>query len=144
MGRSSRSSAKAAARNGLSNSRERCPSAGLDEWRLGAPRPARIPRCQLMLRLFRVNVSSRIAVLLASEFILIYSCYLAATLVWLRRDLRADAEVYLIDDQGWLRILTVVFCLLFSLYFHDLYSNLGTRPRELLQQVGMVAGTAFL
>ena len=97
-----------------------------------------------MLRLFRVNVSSRIAALLASEFILIYSCYLAATLVWLRRDLRADAEVFLVDDQGWLRILTVVLCLLLSLYFHDLYSNLGTRPRELLQQVGVVAGTAFL
>jgi exopolysaccharide biosynthesis polyprenyl glycosylphosphotransferase len=82
--------------------------------------------------------------LLASEFILIYSCYLAATLVWLRRDLRADAEVFLVDDQGWLRIFTVVLCLLLSLYFHDLYSNLGTRPRELLQQVGVVAGTAFL
>ena len=45
---------------------------------------------------------------------------------------------------GWLRILIVVFCLMLSIYFHDLYSNLGTRPRELLQQVGVIAGTAFL
>ena len=93
-----------------------------------------------MLRLFRVYVSIRVAALLASEFILIYACYLAATWAWLR----GDAEVFLVDDRGWLRILIVVLCLMLGIYFHDLYSNLGTRPRELLQQVGVVAGTAFL
>ncbi len=93
-----------------------------------------------MFRVFRVYVSASIAALLASEFILIYACYLVATLVWLR----ADAPVFLLDDLGWLRILIVVLGLLLSIYFHDLYSNLGERPRELLQQVGVVAGTAFL
>jgi exopolysaccharide biosynthesis polyprenyl glycosylphosphotransferase len=93
-----------------------------------------------MLRLFRVYVSVRVAALLASEFVLIYACYLAATFAWLR----GDAEVFLADEMGWLRILIVVFCLIVSIYFHDLYSNLGERPRELLQQVGVVAGTAFL
>ena len=97
-----------------------------------------------MLRLFRVYVSTRVAALLASEFILIYVCYVAATLAWFHRELRTDAEVFLIDDRGWLRILVVVLCLMLSIYFHDLYSNLGTPPRELLQQVGVVAGTAFL
>ena len=57
-----------------------------------------------MLRLFRVYVSASVAALLASEFILICACYLAATFVWLR----ADAPVFLVDDQGWLRILIVV------------------------------------
>jgi exopolysaccharide biosynthesis polyprenyl glycosylphosphotransferase len=93
-----------------------------------------------MLRLFRVNVTASVAALLASEFVLIYVCYLAATFAWLR----TDAEVFLTDDLGWLRIFIVVFCLMLGIYFHDLYSNLGERPRELLQQVGVVAGTAFL
>ncbi|MGA2881029.1 MAG: sugar transferase [Bryobacteraceae bacterium] len=93
-----------------------------------------------MLRLFRVYVPASVAALLVSEFILIYAGYLAATFAWLR----ADAQVFLLDDLGWLRILIVVVCLMVSIYFHDLYSNLGERPRELLQQVGVVAGTAFL
>jgi exopolysaccharide biosynthesis polyprenyl glycosylphosphotransferase len=93
-----------------------------------------------MLRLFRVYVPASVAALLASEFILIYLCYLAATFAWLR----ADAEVFLADDQGWFRILIVVSCLMLGIYFHDLYSKLGTRPRELFQQVGVVAGTAFV
>ena len=93
-----------------------------------------------MLRLFRVYVTASVAALLVSEFVLIYVCYLAATFAWLR----TDAVVFLADDLGWLRIFIVVFCLLLGIYFHDLYSNLGERPRELLQQVGVVAGTAFL
>ena len=93
-----------------------------------------------MFRLFRVYVPASVAALLASEFILICLSYLAATFAWLK----ADAGVFLVDDLGWLRILIVVFCLMLSIYFHDLYSNFGTRPRELLQQVGVIAGTAFL
>ena len=38
-----------------------------------------------MFRLFRVYVPASVAALLASEFILIYLCYLAATFAWLRR-----------------------------------------------------------
>ncbi len=93
-----------------------------------------------MLRLFRVYFSASVAALVASEFILIYLCYLAATFVWMR----ADAAVFLADDLGWRRILIVVSCLMLGIYFHDLYSKLGTRPRVLFQQVGVVAGTAFL
>jgi hypothetical protein len=93
-----------------------------------------------MLRLFRVYVSTRVAALLASEFILIYACYLAATLTWLR----ADVEVFLVDDQGWLRILIVVLCLLLSIYFHDLYSNLGTRPKRIAATSGRGSGDCVL
>ena len=85
-------------------------------------------------------VSARVAALLASEFILIYACYLAATFAWLR----ADAPVFLIDDRGMAAnpdrgVLSGV-----SIYFLDLYSNLGICSRELLQKVGVVVGTAFL
>jgi sugar transferase (PEP-CTERM system associated) len=93
-----------------------------------------------MLRLFRLYVPASAAALLASEFILIYLCYLAATFAFLR----FDAQVFLIDDNGWLRILIVALCLILGIYFHDLYSNLRVRLRDLIQHAGVVAGAAFL
>jgi sugar transferase (PEP-CTERM system associated) len=92
-----------------------------------------------MLRLFRVYISARVAALLASEFVLIYACYLGATFAWLR----GDAEVFLADDMGWLRILIVALCLVLASYFLDLYSELSF-SRELLQKVALVVATAFL
>jgi len=93
-----------------------------------------------MFRLFRVYVPASVAALWVSELALIYVCYLAATFLWMR----ADAVALLTDDGGWLRIGIVAGCLMLSIYFHDLYTNLSARPRELLQQVGVVAGTAFI
>jgi sugar transferase (PEP-CTERM system associated) len=93
-----------------------------------------------MLRFFRQYVPASAAALLASEFILIYLCYVAATFVFLR----IDAQVFLIDDNGWLRILIVAICLILGIYFHDLYSNLRVRLRDLIQHAGVVAGAAFL
>ena len=92
-----------------------------------------------MLRLFRVYISTRVAALLASEFILIYACYLAATFFWLR----ADPSAFLGDENGWWRILIVVCSLVLASYFLDLYSNLRF-SRELLQKVVLVVATAFL
>lgn len=93
-----------------------------------------------MFRLFRVYVSARVATLLLSEFIIIYLCYVTATLFWMR----PAAQDFLSFDNGWLRILLVVVCLMFGIYFHDLYSDFSVGPRELLQQAGVVAGIAFL
>ena len=93
-----------------------------------------------MFRVFRVYISARVATLLASEFTIAYLSYVAATLVWLR----PDAPVFLAADNGWLRISIVSICLMLGIYFHDLYTNLSAGPRELLQKVGVVAGTAFL
>ncbi len=93
-----------------------------------------------MLRLLRRYVPASVAALLASEFILIYVCYLAATFAFLR----FGAQVFLLDDNGWLRILVVASCLILGIYFHDLYSNLRVRLRDLVQHAGVVAGAAFL
>jgi sugar transferase (PEP-CTERM system associated) len=93
-----------------------------------------------MLRLFRLYVPASVAALLASEFILIYLCYVAATFAFLR----FGAQVFLFDDNGWLRILIVAICLILGIYFHDLYSNLRVRLRDLIQHAGVVAGAAFL
>jgi len=84
-------------------------------------------------------VPGRVAVLLASEFLLIYSCYLVATFALLR----LDGQVFLFDDNGWLRILIVDLCLIVGIYFHDLYSILRVDLRD-LQTAGVVAGVAFL
>jgi exopolysaccharide biosynthesis polyprenyl glycosylphosphotransferase len=91
-----------------------------------------------MLRLFRVYFSATVAALLAYEFILIYLCYLGATCAWL-----ADAEAFLEDDGGWLRIFIVVFFVVLGIYFHDLYSNLAF-SRQLVEKSVVVAGMAFL
>ncbi len=93
-----------------------------------------------MLRFFRLYVPASAVALLTSEFILIYLCYVAATFAFLR----FDAQVFLIDDNGWLRILIVAICLILGIYFHDLYSNLRVRLRDLIQHAGVVAGAAFL
>ncbi len=89
--------------------------------------------------MFRRHVSGRVVVLLASEFLLIYSCYVVATFALLR----LDGPVFLLDDNGWLRILIVTLCLIAGIYLHDLYSNLGVHLRD-LQTAGVVAGVAFL
>jgi len=88
---------------------------------------------------FQRYVPGRVAVLLATEFLLIYSCYVVATFALLR----LDGQVFLLDDNGWLRILIVDLCLILGIYFHDLYSNLGVDLRD-LQTAGVVAGVAFL
>ncbi len=103
--------------------------------------PGGIERRELeaMLRLFRVYVPASVAALLASEFILICACYLGATFVWLR----AEAPAFLADDQGWLRILIVAFCMVWAIYFLDLYTILNF-SREILQKIAVVVATAFL
>jgi exopolysaccharide biosynthesis polyprenyl glycosylphosphotransferase len=89
---------------------------------------------------FRRIIPGRVAVLLASEFILIYLCYVAAAFAFLR----PDAQGFLADDNGWLRILIVTICLIVGVYFHDLYSNFRVRTSDLVQHAVVVAGAAFL
>jgi hypothetical protein len=72
-----------------------------------------------MIRLFRVFVPASVVALLVSEFILIYACYLVAALFVFR----VDPQVFLVDDDGWLRIAVVVVCLIVAVYFHDLYAQ---------------------
>jgi hypothetical protein len=77
---------------------------------------------------FAVYVPASVAALLASEFILIYLCYVAATFAFLR----FDAEVFLVDDNGWLRILIVAICLILGIYFHDLVQQPSGSDPEIL------------
>ena len=56
-----------------------------------------------------------------------------------------DPELFLLYDNGMVRILVVVLCIAGAMHFHDLYSDLYVKSRILLlQQLCMVAGIAFL
>jgi sugar transferase (PEP-CTERM system associated) len=94
-----------------------------------------------MIRLFRVFVPTSVVALLASEIILTFTCYvIAAFLV-----LDVDPQVFLFDDNGWVRIAIVVVCIMLGVYFHDLYTHFRIKSRLLLfQQIGVVVGLAFL
>ncbi|MDQ2898745.1 MAG: hypothetical protein M3Y07_02965, partial [Acidobacteriota bacterium] len=93
------------------------------------------------MRLFNLFLPSRVSALLASEFVLIYSCYLFSCLAYFR----VGAPDYLLNDHGLFRILLVTVSILFGLYFNQLYdkSRLTSR-KSLLLQLCSVFGIAFI
>ena len=94
-----------------------------------------------MVRVFRVFVPTSVLALLISEFILIFSCYIAAAFFILE----SDPAVYLFDEGGLWKIAAVVGCVMVGIYFHDLYTQFRIRSRIVLfQQVCLVVGIAFL
>jgi sugar transferase (PEP-CTERM system associated) len=94
-----------------------------------------------MIRLFRVFIPTSVVALLVSEIILTYTCFVIATFIMLD----VAPEVFLLDDNGWLRIAIVVACLMLGIYFHDLYTQFRIRSRVLLiQQMIVVVGVTFL
>ncbi len=94
-----------------------------------------------MMRLFRVFVPTSVVALLASEVILIYTCYVAAAFIVLE----VDPQIYLFYDAGWFRILIVVACIMVGVYFHDLYTQFRIKSKILLiQQIIVVIAVTFL
>lgn len=94
-----------------------------------------------MIRLFRVFVPASVVVLLLSEVVLLYSCFVAV-LVWV---VDVDPEFVLFYDGGLSRISIAVASILAALYFQDLYGELRIRSRIFLfQQYSMALGVAFL
>jgi sugar transferase (PEP-CTERM system associated) len=94
-----------------------------------------------MIRLFRVFIPTSVIALLVSEIILTCTCYIVAAFLMLD----VAPEVFLLDDNGWLRIAIVVVSIMLGIYFHDLYTQFRIRSRVLLfQQVIVVVGVTFL
>jgi hypothetical protein len=86
-------------------------------------------------------VPSTIWALLISEATLVTTAYVAAS--YLLVDV--DPLLWLLYEDGILRILTLVAWIVVGIYFQDLYSNFRIRSRfVLVQQVSLVLGTAFL
>jgi sugar transferase (PEP-CTERM system associated) len=94
-----------------------------------------------MIRIFKIFVPTTILALLLSEAILLLSCYLAAVMVMAD----VDPEVFLLYDNGLIRILVVVAVELLGLYLQDLYSDVKIYSRILVvQQIWLVVGIAFI
>ncbi len=94
-----------------------------------------------MIRLFRVLVPTSIAVLLLSELVLLTSCYVLTTYVFLQ----VDPSVFLWYDGGLSRILAVVISILLGLHFLDLYNDLRLDSKiALVLEIGQALGFAFL
>ena len=94
-----------------------------------------------MIRLFRVFVPTSIFVLVLSEFVILTSCYLLATYVFLQ----VDPTVFLWYDGGLARIIAAVLSILFGLHFLDLYTDIRMVSKvALVLEIGQAVGFAFL
>ena len=94
-----------------------------------------------MIQLFRVFIPTSILGLILSETLLTFGCFIAA--IWLDRS--EEWQLYLLYEDGLLRVAAVTASILLGFYFTDLYANTRVRNRTLLvQQVCLVLGIAFL
>jgi sugar transferase (PEP-CTERM system associated) len=99
-----------------------------------------------MMQLFRVFIPVSVLALLLSEFILIFLCYMGAS-VLLSELINPDFSpiVFFQNENGFLRVAVVVACIIAGLYFQNLYSNFRVKSLTLLvQQLCMAIGISFL
>jgi len=76
-----------------------------------------------------------------SEILIVASCFLVVTFLILN----VDPTVFLLADNGLLRIALAGASILFGLYFQDLYAKLYVKSRVLLiQQLSLAMGIALL
>ncbi len=94
-----------------------------------------------MIRLFRVFIPVGTLTVLLCEFLLLSSSFVIACYLVLP----FDPTIFLILDDGWIRLALVVLSLMAGLHFHDLYSSIRVQSRILLlQQLCMVVGIGLL
>ena len=94
-----------------------------------------------MIRLLRDLVPSNVLILIVTEALIVFCCFVLATY----QILEVDPAVYLLYDGGLGRILLTELAILFGMHLHDLYSEIKVKSRLLLfQQVCQVMGIAFL
>ena len=97
------------------------------------------------MQLFRVFIPVSVLALLLSEFILIFLCYMGAS-VLLSELINPDFSpiVFFQNENGFLRVAVVVACIIAGLYFQNLYSNFRVKSLTLLvQQLCMAIGISF-
>ena len=97
-----------------------------------------------MIRFFGVTIAGSVLLLVICDILILSLCYLAGTYLWMSGDVN-DAEFYLLDDNGLLRIIVVALMVQLGLYSHDLYEDFRPRFHLLLtQQVSVSLGVTFL
>jgi exopolysaccharide biosynthesis polyprenyl glycosylphosphotransferase len=86
-------------------------------------------------------VPATISTLLASEVLLLFSCFVGSAYLVLG----VDPEVYLLQDDGLINVGIVVASIVLGMYFQDMYSSLRIPGRTVLaQQICTAIGLAFL
>jgi sugar transferase (PEP-CTERM system associated) len=98
------------------------------------------------MQLFRVFIPVSVLALLLSEFVLIFLCYMGAS-VLLSDLINPDFSpiVFFENENGFFRVAIVVACVIVGLYFQDLYANFRVKSLTLLvQQLCMAIGISFL
>jgi lipopolysaccharide/colanic/teichoic acid biosynthesis glycosyltransferase len=94
-----------------------------------------------MIRLFRIFVPLRVLLLVVSETLLIFGGFILS----IYYALPVDPSVYLLYDQGLLRVGLVTASILVAIHFQDLYSQIRVKSRVmLLQQLSLAVGVACL
>jgi lipopolysaccharide/colanic/teichoic acid biosynthesis glycosyltransferase len=91
--------------------------------------------------LSRIFVPVGALALLLSEILIVVSCFLVTAFLFLN----VDPMVFLLSDNGLLRIALAGASILFGLYLQDLYVDLYVKSRVLLlQQLSLAMGIALL
>ena len=94
-----------------------------------------------MIRLFKVSIPSSALVLVLSDAVLLFCCYLLAA--WFTVDI--PLVKFLFEESGYWHIAFVMAVIMLGLYFNDLYDHYQVRSRiELIQQFCLALGIAFL
>ncbi len=99
-----------------------------------------------MIQIFRVFIPASVIGLVLSEFILIFLCYVAGTLL-LVPFINPDFSpiIFFSGENGALRIAVVVICIVAGVYFQNLYSAFRVKSVTLLiQQICVAIGATFL
>lgn len=93
------------------------------------------------MRIFSVILPSRVSGLLFSEFLITFSCYLAASFLLVQ----GNTVAYLQTRDGWLRLLLVSFSIVLGLFVNNLYSQTRVDSRvSLLLRLCNVIGIALI
>jgi len=94
-----------------------------------------------VIQILRVLIPASVLILFLSEIAFVFGSYVAATYA----DPDIDANIFLWDESGLLRIGIVVALTMAGLYFHNLYGDIRIRSRvRLLQQLCFITGVVFL
>jgi sugar transferase (PEP-CTERM system associated) len=99
-----------------------------------------------MVKIFKVFVPVSVLALIICEAAILFGCYVAGLYVAeFFLEPPASTSTFLLDENGWVRLLIVVITIMLGLYFHDLYENIQVRSSvQLMQQMCFVVGIAFL
>src|SRR6516165_9733311 len=96
-----------------------------------------------MIRLFNAYFPTRTLLLTVTEAILVTMGFLLAVVLW--AGTAADANIYLLYENGFGRIATIVVVFLVLMYYFDLYDTIVIRNRrEVATRLVGVLGCTFV